>query len=219
MFMPFFGLLINLLMATKAHQVAKLPPQERVLSEHVISMGNRYPDKYVNDIFKYNILLNLDYLGGRVRRGDQIQSVNIDKSLSFEINLKPGEVFTFHDDILDEYKKKTIITSNTHFNYQDGFKSDGYLTGDGVCHLASIIYWAASDAHLQVLAPTNHNFYPIPEVPKEYGVAIYYMPGDHFTNSKQNLYITNNLNKDISFKFDYDGSDLKVSVAERSLST
>jgi len=25
-------------------------------------------------------------------------------------------------------------------------KSDGYLVGDGVCHLASILYWVAKDA-------------------------------------------------------------------------
>jgi vancomycin resistance protein YoaR len=103
---------------------------------------------------------------------------------------------------------------NAHFNYDDGFKSDGYLTGDGVCHLASIIYWAAKDAGLAALAPTNHNFATIPEVPKEYGVAIYYIPGSHDTNAKQNLYITNTFDKPVQFAFAYDGTSLTVKVID-----
>lgn len=71
----------------------------------------------------------------------------------------------------------------------EGLISDGYLTGDCVCHLASLIYWAARDAGLTALAPTNHDFTTIPEVPKEYGVSIYFTPGAREANAqKKSLY-------------------------------
>jgi len=73
---------------------------------------------------------------------------------SYEVVLKPGEVFAFHEDVLPQFNHKVIKTTHTHFNSQEGFKSDGYLIGDGVCHLASLINWAAKDAGLKVTAPT-----------------------------------------------------------------
>ena len=123
-----------------------------------------------------------------------------------------GQEFVFHDQILPEYKGSVVRTTNAHFNYQDGFKSDGYLTGDGVCHLASLIYWTAKDAGLEAYAPTDHDFAEIPGVPKEYGVSIYDLPGAFETSARQNLYITNNLDKPVSFIFNYDGSNLTVDV-------
>jgi len=86
-----------------------------------------------------------------------------------------------------------------HFNYQDGFKSDGYLFGDGVCHLASLMYWVAKDAGLEAVSPVNHNFANVPEVPKEYGVSISFRPNKTYGSALQNLYITNNKKMPISF--------------------
>ncbi len=72
----------------------------------------------------------------------------------------------------------------------------------------------AKDAGLLVEAPTNHNFANIPDVPKEYGVAIYDAPGAKATSEQQNLYITNNKSKPIAFRFEYKDDKLKVSAVE-----
>ncbi|HKC05172.1 MAG TPA: VanW family protein, partial [Patescibacteria group bacterium] len=83
--------------------------------------------------------------------------------------------------------------------------------GDGVCHLASLISWAAKDAGLDVYVPARHDFAKINDVPKEYGVSI---------NSNKpygNLYITNNFDKPVTFNFNYDGTNLTVSVSKEVL--
>lgn len=184
------------------------------LASRSFSLEQRYGNTFVNDVFKDNILLTLNYLDGSVKDKADINWENIEKPFSFEFTLKPGEEFAFHDQILPEYDKNVVKTTNAHFNYQDGFKSDGYLMGDGVCHLASLIYWAAKDAGLEAYAPTNHNFAVIPEVPKEYGVSIYSLPGGFETSARQNLYIVNNLENPVSFSFTYDGVNLTVNVTE-----
>jgi vancomycin resistance protein YoaR len=110
--------------------------------------------------------------------------------------------------VLPQFTGKVTQTMNAHFMWDEGFKSDGWLTGDGVCHLASLIYRAAKDAGLETLAPTNHNFADIPEVPKEYGVSIF------ARNPQQNLYITNTFDKPVQFAFTYDGTNLTVKVID-----
>lgn len=187
--------------------------KEQVLATHEISLEKRYNNQNVNGVFKDNILLTMAYL-----RGEKIDPNNIDwnvieKPFSYSFIIKPDKTFAFHNDVLPEFQEKVIKTTNAHFNSQDGFKSDGYLTGDGVCHLASLINWAATDAKLSVVAPTNHNFAVIPEIPEKYGTSIYMMPNDSSENAKQNLYITNNFDKPIIFVFYYDENILKLSVA------
>ncbi len=183
-----------------------------VLASHSFSLENRYGNSFVNGVFKDNILLTLAYLDGTVQSKTDISWEKVTSPFSYKFSLEPGQEFAFHDQILPEYKENIIRTTNAHFNFQDGFKSDGYLTGDGVCHLASLVYWAAKDAGLSAVAPTNHNFATIPEVPKRYGVSIYALPGAFETSARQNLYITNNLDKPVSFIFNYDGSNLTVDV-------
>ncbi len=170
--------------------------RQGVRAERSFSLTDRYPDRGVNDVFRYNILHTLDLM-------DQ-------KSYSFTLN--PGQVFAFHEDVLPKFEGKIAATTRAHFNYTDGFKSDGWLMGDGVCHLASLLYWAAKSAGLEALAPTNHNFANIPEVPKEYGVSIFYTPGARDANARQNLYITNTFDKPVRFAFLEDGSRLTVKV-------
>lgn len=184
------------------------------LATHSFSLEKRYGNAYVNGVFKDNILLTLNYLDGSVKAADEISWENVEKPLHYEFTLNPGEVFAFHDKLLPQYVGKVVKTTNAHFNYQDGYKSDGFLTGDGVCHLASLIYWAALDAGLDAYAPANHDFAPIPEVPKEYGVSIYARPGDDAGSAHQNLYITNNKDVPVSFVFDYKDNSLSVSVVE-----
>ncbi len=188
--------------------------KQYTLSQDNFSLEKRYDSTFVNDVFKENILLTLKYLNGDVKNSGDIKWNDIEKPFSFEFALKPGEVFAFHDDVLPEYQGKVVKETNTHFNLADGFKSDGYLVGDGVCHLASLMNLAAQKAGLEVKAPTSHNFANIPQVPKEYGTSIYYYPGQHSNNAIQNLYIKNNKNNEIAFKFDYDGKNLKISVVE-----
>jgi vancomycin resistance protein YoaR len=86
--------------------------------------------------------------------------------------------------------------------------------GDGVCHLASLIYWAAKDAGITSVSLVRHDFAKINEVPKEFGVSIKYMPGEISNSGRQNLYIVNNQDKPITFGFAYDGTNLSVSVTE-----
>lgn len=193
--------------------LSPLPPQQ-VLASHEFSLEKRYDVKSVSDVFKDNILLNLAYLEGKVVSRNDINWDEIKRPFHYEFKLDPDQAFAFHDDELDEYKGKVVKTTNAHFNAQEGFKTDGYLFGDGVCHLASLIYWVAKDAGLDSLAPTNHNFMAIPEISREYGVSIYSNPYSRASNAQQNLYITNNKDKQITLLFDYANDKLKVSVAE-----
>lgn len=185
-----------------------------VLASKEISLENRYPDSYVSNIFKDNILLNISYLSGRVSKKADIDWENIKRPFHYKFSLSSGETFAFHSDVLPEYQDSVALTTNAHFNFDEGFKSDGYLTGDGVCHLASLMYWAAKEAGLEAYAPTNHDFMPISEIPKEFGVSIYSMPGEKEGNARQNLYIKNNQKKDLTFDFDYNGRNLKLTIEE-----
>lgn len=183
-----------------------------ILSTHEMSLANRQRDNFVNGVFRDNILLNIAYMAGKINNPGYINWDEIRKPFSYKITLDPGEVFAFHDDVLSKYKGKISKTTNAHFSSREGFKTDGYLYGDGVCHLATLINWAAKDAGLDVQAPTKHDFAPVPGVPAEYGVSIYYYPGVSGSNSLQNLYIRNNFNLPVIIAFDYFNDSLKVSV-------
>jgi hypothetical protein len=79
------------------------------------------------------------------------------------------------------------------------------------------MYWVAKDAGLEAVSPVNHNFANVPEVPREYGVSISFRPNETYRSALQNLYITNNKEVPISFVFEYDGENLKISVKEDKL--
>ena len=180
--------------------------EEEVLAEYEMSLENRYENEFVNGVFKYNILLTLAYMRG--------ESVNPTSSFTYEFKLEPDKTFAFHEDVDAKYKDTLTKTTNAHFNAHEGFKTDGYLFGDGVCHLASLINMVAQKAALDVEAPTRHDFADIPDIPREYGVSIYSNPYSKGSNAQQNLYITNNKDKPITFKFEYTGDKVKVSVIE-----
>jgi hypothetical protein len=170
--------------------------------------------KIYSNIFKDNILLNLAYLDGRVTSSSQINWEDINKPFHSEFTLQPNEAFAYHNAILPEYKDRVVVTTKARFNKQDGFKTDGYLYGDGVCQLASLINWAARDAQLEVAQFTNHDFAAIPEVPKEFGVAIYLDPNNQAASARKNLYIVNNQSQAVTFNFDYRNGQLTVSVSK-----
>lgn len=188
-----------------------------LLSTQSMSMENRYGNKFVNDVFKDNILLNIAYLSGKVTKKEDINWDEIEKPFEYKFTLMPNETFAFHDDVLEKYKISLVKTTNAHFNFEDGFKSDGYLTGDGVCHLASLMYWSAKTAGLDTYAPSNHDFAVISGIDKEFGVAIYQTPGNSGSNAMQNLYITNNKKNPVALEFDYKNNELKFSVYEEVL--
>lgn len=190
-------------------QLVNPVPSENVLSSHEISLEKRY-----YPVQKENILLNLAYMDGRVKGKGDINWDEIQKPQTYSFRLNPGEVFAYHDDVLPEYDGKVVKTSNSHFMASEGYVSAGYLVGDGVCHSASLMYWVALDAGLETLAPTNHDFMAIPEIDRKYGVSIYANPQAKRVNDKQNLYITNNKEKDVTFKFEYNGDKLKVSILQ-----
>lgn len=194
------------------NQVSPVPAPNYVIASHEISLENRYPVKSVSDVFKDNILLNLAYMRGTVQDKKNINWDEVKKPFHYEFKLDPQKTFAFHDDVLPEYKDSLVKTTQAHFNAADGFKTDGYLFGDGVCHLASLIYWVAKEAGLDAKAPTNHDFMAIPEIDKQYGVSIYSNPFSKDSNAQQNLYITNNTDKAVIFYFDYADDKLRVSI-------
>lgn len=192
------ALAISAITATKTMAGEYLLGTQSVRAERSYSLTDRYPDRGVNDVFRYNILHTLSLMNPK----------------SYSFTLQPGEVFAFHEDVLPQFEGKVTATTNAHFNFADGFKSDGYLTGDGVCHLASFMYVVAKEAGLSALAPTRHDFANIPDVPKEDGVSIYFNPGARQANAQQNLYITNTLNKPVEFAFAFDSTNLTIKVTD-----
>ena len=185
-----------------------------VLASHEFSLANRYPEPWVNEVFKDNILLTLTYLKNGANINKPIDWNQVRKPSRFYFTLIPNETFAFHDLVSEKYQKQKLITTNAHFNATDGFRSDGFLFGDGVCHLASLLGWVARDSGLTVEAPTNHDFRAIPEIPQEFGVSIYSLASDNGRSTAQNLYITNNKDRDVSFIFDYNQDKLKIEVVE-----
>jgi len=187
------------------------------LASASMSLNKRYGGADMPDnVYKDNILLNIAYMNGTVKSKNDINWDSIKKPFTTTFTLNPGERFAYHDTQLAQYADNVVLTTNSTFSAGDGYKYEGGLYGMGVCHLASLINKAALNAGLESVAPSNHDFYPIPEISKEYGVAIYFDPNAPLASARQNLYIKNTLEKPITFKFDFDGDNLKVSVLKSS---
>lgn len=180
-----------------------------VLATHSFSLEDRYDNTFVNDVFKDNILLTMAYLDGKVTSQKDLTWSTVEAPFHYEFALEPGQEFAFQNHTLPDYSKNVVKTTNSNFMWNEGYKSDGLLIGDGVCHLASLMYWTAKDAGLNAYAPSNHNFAKINDVPKEYGVAI------QSPSPEGNLYIVNNLEKPVNFVFNYDGTTLSISAVEQ----
>lgn len=210
-----FCLLVILLSAINKKPVTDSAESKyNLLGSREMPLYNRDKTPFVAEAMKKNILLELYYISGRVTEKNDINWDEIDKPFNVSVVLYPGELFSFHEDVLSQFNGKFIKSPPSHFQSSEGFVSDGYLFGDGVCHLASLINWAAKDAGLEVRAPTNHDFAKIPDIPKEYGVAVYNSPRTPSSSRKQNLYIINNKKRDINLFFVYDGENLRISVFE-----
>jgi hypothetical protein len=178
------------------------------LASHEFSLENRWDNEFVNGVFKDNILLTLHYLDNPDLTKDQINWEEVGKPFHTDFTLESGQGFAFHDKTLPQYTDSVVKTTNAHFIGSEGFKNDGHLIGDGVCHLASLIYWVARDAGLETYNPSNHDFAKINDVPKEYGSGIL------SPNPLGNLYVVNSRENPVTFSFDYDGEILTVSAVE-----
>ncbi|MBP9719116.1 MAG: VanW family protein [Candidatus Levybacteria bacterium] len=207
------GITLALLLASIPAKATE-PEPKLVLASKTISLENRYANEWVSDVFQDNILLTLAYMNG-MKKTKTPDWEAVKKPFTYDFTLKPGETFAFHDTAyLPAYEQNVVKTTNAHYSGYEGFKSDGYLMGDGVCHLASLFYWAAMDAKIEATAPVNHDFAAIPEIDKIYGVAIYSDPSNRATSMQQNLYIKNNLDVPIVFRTIYNGTNLTVEVVK-----
>lgn len=167
-----------------------------------IDLSQRHPNAQINEGFKENILLNLDFLN---------------QAGNGKIVLQPGEVFAFHKNILPEFNENTVVTQESEYRPKEGYKLVAGLYGNGVCHLASLMNWVASEAGLAVTAQVNHNFAPVPGIDKKYGTSIKFYPNIGGTSERQNLYIRNNQDLPVLFSFKLEGNWLWFSILKLTL--
>lgn len=205
------GMVLSYIVATSSAWIVSPLGAQNVLSSHEMSLEKRYSEEFVNSVMRKNILLNLGYMRGIVKAGDLIDWAEVEKPFLWTRTLEPNQTVSYHDIVLEKYKGATPLAT-VHFAGNEGFLSDGWIIGDGVCHLASLISWAARDAGLFVEAPTSHDFREIPEVPKEQGVSVYSNPLNRSRSEPQNLYIQNTLSYPVEFVFTYDGEVLEITV-------
>lgn len=184
--------------------------QEMVLAEHQLDLTNRLPNPYGNQGFADNILLALHYLKGDVELPVDWEKIREPFEVSF--TLQPGETFAFHGNVLPEFADPAV-TMNSRFFIEEGYKSIAGLGGNGVCHLASLINWVASEVYppaggpgLEVVAKANHNFAPVPGVPREYGTSI------RSQSPTQNLYIKNTFDYPVTFEFAIDAQTVVLKI-------
>lgn len=200
-----------------------LMEQKPVLAKEELDLTKRLPIKYGSEVFADNILLALHYLKGDICHPElgsgskmpkqvrhDVDCFNIDwdkirEPFTVEFTLRPGEVFAFHDNVLKDFQNPKV-TMHSKFFMEEGYLALGGLGGNGVCHLASLMNWVAKDAGLDVTAKVNHDFYPVPGVPKENGTAILSQ------SPEQNLYIKNNQNKSVEFIFKADSQKVALEI-------
>ncbi len=212
MFPILFGAILALSVQTTSSASLLPAAESTIVAEKQYSLLDRYADKSVNDVFSENILLTLAYLRGTAKENEPVDWSKITKDFTFAFTLEPGQTFAFHDQVLPEFGRSVALTTNAHFDSAEGFKSDGWLVADGVCHLASFLNVVAKNAGLDVVAPTAHDFAAIPDVPRENGTAIYYTPDNPSTSKLQNLYITNTFSYPVKFVFTYKNNALDITV-------
>lgn len=177
--------------------------QRQVLASETMDLSYRYPTKSISDGFRENILLVLHYLA---LQGDSLEDQGV------SLIVLPGEVFAFHKNILPEFKQGKIITQESGFLKKEGYVSVAGLQGNGVCHLASLMNFVATEAGLEVTAPMNHNFARIDGIDKKYGTSIYYLPNGGESSQRQNLYIRNNREYPVEFRFSLEERLLTFSI-------
>lgn len=195
--------------------------QEQILAEHFLDLHKRHKVESVNQVFTDNILLTLHYLRGDIDSFIKDSSKNLNQNnilwekvrepFETSFTLLPGEVFAFHPNISKEYKNEDIKTFGLQFFAQEGFKTAGGLYGNGVCHLASLMNWVASEADLKVVGKVRHNFASVEGVPEEYGTSIRYSENGN-NSQNQNLYIKNTFDYPVVFEFKVDKDKVSLKI-------
>lgn len=209
-----FLLAVSFISLFVPHIITKVDASNHILASYSIHLNNRHVNKFVNNVFSDNILLTLYYLSEeKVEATPLWKNVKSKTHISFVLN--PQESFAFHDDVVDEYTKNLVKTTNSHFIGSEGFRSSGWLYGDGVCHLASLMYKVAYDAGLETYVPRNHSFAKIPEIDATYGVSIYSDPQNKKNDKMQNLYIRNNTKSSLTFEFEIHDNLLHHYIVEK----
>lgn len=190
--------------------------QEQVLAQKTMDLSTRHKVPSVNAVFSDNILLNLHYLKGDAENlkdaKGKIDWEKVREPFEFTLTLEPGQTFAYHQTLLPEFKGKNVLVGRSRFWASEGYKSDGYLIGDGVCHLATLFNWVASEAGLKVQAKVNHDFLPVPEIPRQYGTSIFYSPTGARNSANQNLYITNNFSAPVKFNISASGEKVEIKI-------
>jgi len=195
--------------------ISPINTTESELATHDLNLNDRLTNPSGNKIFRDNILLytsyldTLDYPRYRVAK-----SFTEDETLSSEFVLNSSETFAFHSQLLPEYQNITVKYLNLKLKSDEGFEFFGGLMANGICHLASLMNWTAQDAGLTVVAPTNHSFYPIPDIPRQYGTSIYLLPQSTLETQKQNLYITNSYPFAVKFIFNLKDNILNLKIVK-----
>lgn len=217
--MPAFMLTSQPMVWDTANSIIKQPT---VLAEHILDLETRLPNEQGSQAFADNIVLTLHYLKGDVAaykidgqnpvRDTNLNWEKIREPFEATLTLNPGEVFAYHDTILPEFEGLTLKTTNAHYMSKEGFKTFAGLPGNGVCHLASLINWVSKDAGLEVTSKVNHDFYPVPGVPRENGTSIRWGPNGEFNSRNQNLYVKNNFDHPVTFEFEVSMENVKMSV-------
>lgn len=185
--------------------------KEQVLAEHSLDLTLRDQDTRANQGFGDNILLALHYLKGDPPAGGQVNWEKIRAPFETSFTLQSGEIFAFHDNVLPEFSPPAggpLVTMNSEFLTTEGYKSVWGLGGNGVCHLASLMNWMASEGGLMVVAPNKHNFALIPGVPREYGTSI------RSQSANQNLYIRNNFAYPVTFVFKTNNREVDLKIVK-----
>jgi hypothetical protein len=208
-----FALLSAVILPVDVQQAGFLSPisqqQERVLAQHQLDLTQRHPTASINQVFVDNILLSLRYLKGSASLPPDWENIRQPFVVSF--TLQPGETFAFHPKVPPK-TSKPAVTMNSRFFIQEGYRTAGGIGGNGVCHLASFINWAASQAGLEVKARVNHNFAPVPGIPRQFGTTIFY------PHPAKNLYLKNTLNFPIIFTFQATPQKITLAIFQNSAS-
>jgi len=182
---------------------------QKTLASEYLDLDYRYPVETTSQGFKSNILTSLYYFS-RIEAGDSEKdnpNAENDVPKLFSIKLNPGEVLAFQDNIPEEYTKYTVKTQKSYYRASEGYNLTAGLWGNGVCHLATLMNWVATEAGLQVNAPTRHDFAKIPGTDPKYGTSI-----STRSPKVQNLYIKNNQGFPVEFKFMILGNMLNLSI-------
>ena len=180
-----------------------------VLADKSLDLTTRERSPYVNQVFADNITLSLHYLKGDVG-SLPINWDEVRQPFEVDFTLDPNETFAFHAN-LEKEAKKPKATMNSRFFVDEGYLTVGGLGGNGVCHLASLIAWAASEADLDVIAEVKHDFAPVPGVPSQFGASIYSQ------DPRQNLVIRNDKDYPVTFHFQVDSESVNLKIVKEAI--